>query len=311
MQIPNSFVNPNLLTNVGTLNLLSHPTTLSFPVNLPVPVNMFNMNFPFTFSPPLPNPGVSDSANANFYNMMLMWKFQNDFQGQLLKPQFFNVQEIQDNPSHISTTNSSTSEHEPFQNLPLNETFPSNQFLPELCDPNKSVKAHLKDIMYFVLDNVGTLSDEKFKIEKLKYRNHKELMMVFEALVSKYITAVKTKEEMVKYTFRKALKFMKLKIKKEMKKGGATEKRHFKTFLEEMSGKIEEDADDNENFAKAILPFKQNSKVNHISAEVIAEAFSSEEFSQGFQEYLRNLDSTIELDNNKKIDKFIRLLKGQ
>lgn len=51
-------------------------------------------------------------------------------------------------------------------------------------------------------------------------------------------------------------------------------------------------------------------KSNNISAEVIADAFSSEEFCQGFCEFLHTLDGIIEFDNNKKIDKFIKFLEN-
>jgi len=54
---------------------------------------------------------------------------------------------------------------------------------------------------------------------------------------------------------------------------------------------------------------RQSSKNDSISAEIIAQAFASEEFSQGFQEYLQTLDRGLELDNNKKIDKFIRFIE--
>jgi len=54
---------------------------------------------------------------------------------------------------------------------------------------------------------------------------------------------------------------------------------------------------------------RQSSKNDSISAEIIVQAFASEEFSRGFQEYLQTLDRGLELDNNKKIDKFIRFIE--
>jgi len=114
--------------------------------------------------------------------------------------------------------------------------------------------------MYFVLNNFGSLNDEEIRTEKLKYRNNQDLLNVFEALLSKYICAVKTKEEMVKHAFRKALKFMKLKVKKDLKKDAATNegesKRNFKNFLEEMSSKVEEDAEESESTGKTVPSVK-------------------------------------------------------
>jgi len=191
--------------------------------------------------------------------------------------------------------------------LPEETRTSAGKALPELCDGNKSVKAHLKDIIYFVLRNFGALSDDEIENEKLKYRNNTELTKVFEVLLIKYSTTVKTKEEIIKYTFRKAVKFMRQKYKKGLG-SNEVQKKHFNSFLEEMSGKIEDD-EDCEVIVKTPLSIKQNAKNNNISTEVIVEAFTSEEFCVGFSEYLQSFDRTLELDNNKKIDKFVKSIE--
>jgi len=115
-------------------------------------------------------------------------------------------------------------------------------------------------------------------------------------------------------------------MRQKYKKGlGSNEvqKKHFNSFLEEMSGKIEDD-EDCEVIVKTPLSIKyvislykvninifyrQNAKNNNISTEVIVEAFTSEEFCVGFSEYLQSFDRTLELDNNKKIDKFVKSIE--
>ena len=56
--------------------------------------------------------------------------------------------------------------------------------------------------------------------------------------------------------------------------------------------------------------FRQGSKNDSKSLQIISEAFASEEFYQGFQEYLQTLDKSLELDNNKKIDKFVKFIEN-
>jgi len=232
---------------------------------------------------------------------------QNEAQSQLLNAQMRQILEAKANVKQALIETSSCHELKLPIGLPEEPRKASDKALPELCDANKSVKAHLKDIIYFVLKNFGALSDEEIETEKLKYRNNQELTKVFEVLLIKYSTTVKTKEEIIKYTFRKAVKFMRQKYKKGLG-SNETQKKTFNTFLEEMDGKIEDD-DDCEIVMKNPLPVKQNAKNNNISTEVIVEAFTSEEFCLGFREYLLSLDRTLELDNNKKIDKFVKSIE--
>ena len=245
MQPAQFYGNLNLLQNVSNLNLLSNTLSLSPMIN---PLNVFQLN-------PFNNP-----AQPDFYTTLMMLKSQSDYHAECLKSQIMQLARVQNQSllSDIKMSSLALSQKEmPLVATPDEEKMSPIQ-LSDLCDANKSVKAHLKDIIYFVLENFGTLSEEQISAEKQKYRNHPELSLVFEALVCKYSTTVKSKEEVLQHIFKKAVKYMKLKLKKEAKNASPAStspgKQHFRTFLDEMSGKIGECGDDDE--IKPLAPLK-------------------------------------------------------
>jgi len=263
-----------------------------------------------------------DVMQRNMLNNLMMWKLQTDMQNQVLNARMAQLLELQAETKKLIKENPTAMNFYGSPDLSKSmKMFSAEPALPQLCDQNKSVKAHLKDIIYFVLNNFGILSEEEMKVEKLKYRNNQELSAVFEALITKYTSTVKSREEIMKYTFRKSVKFMKQKVKNEMKKGATSDygsdtslKRHFTTFLNEMSEKIEDGLDDEDSASasasKNLMPVMQNATANNISPDMISEAFASEEFRIGFHQYVQTLERSLEFDNNKKIDKFVKFIEG-
>jgi len=312
MQHPISF------NNVSQPNLSLLSNSIPFPYNLnPAQLNALSLNQSLCS---IPN---QDMMQRNMLNNLMMWKLHTDMQNQVLNARMAQLLELQaetkklmkENPTGAAMNFYGTSDLS--KNLKM---FSAEPTLPQLCDENKSVKAHLKDIIYFVLNNFGILDEEGMKAEKLKYRNNQELSAVFEALITKYTSTIKSREEIMKYTFRKSVKFMKQNVKNEMKKGATSDygsdtslKRHFTTFLNEMSEKIEDGLDDEDSASasKSLMPVMQNAAAaNNISPEMISEAFSSEEFRIGFHQYVQTLERSLEFDNNKKIDKFVKFIEG-
>jgi len=202
-----------------------------------------------------------NSLQANVLNNFLMMRMQANLQSQYLNNQIMQLMKLQAETKQLLMESSAVIKNE----TPSPQSTTVIEKTPQLCDENKSIKAHLKDIIYFITKNFGTLSDEDIKLEKLKYRNIPEIVTVFEALISKYSSTVKTREEMVKYSFRKGLKAMKQKMRNEVPSGTAVDyglgnnqnKQHFRTLLNEMCEKIEDDADDDEPIQK---PSSKNSK---------------------------------------------------
>jgi len=43
---------------------------------------------------------------------------------------------------------------------------------------------------------------------------------------------------------------------------------------------------------------------------MITEAFESEDFRIGFHQYVQTLERSLEFDNNKKIDKFVKFIEN-
>lgn len=87
-----------------------------------------------------------------------------------------------------------------------------------LFNSQKNYQKHFKDIrtiLGYLVDNVGIISTNKLIDEKKVFdEKDPELGIIFEALMNKYLTSSKTKEEKVKFILRKSFKFLKEKMEK-------------------------------------------------------------------------------------------------
>jgi len=177
----------------------------------------------------------------------------------------------------------------------------------ERKEPRKDHRGSIRDIVMFFLENYGRINDACFIEEMEKYRNSKDLLEVFNMLMSKYSSTIKTKEEMIKYTLRRAFKFIKGKLRKETNMKGVSKtlcNKYFQASLDEISNTGNE-----EEFLKSRLPFRKNSKNKTMNASFISEIFSSEEFCKDYEAYLKSFDDVLEADNNSKIDKLIETIE--
>jgi len=173
----------------------------------------------------------------------------------------------------------------------------------------QDLRQEIKNILVYVLDNYGRINESVFNSEKAKYKYNKDLLAVFEALTSKYSSTIKTKEEMVKYTLRKAFKF----VKNNLKKGKNTNKTLVsKALCDKYFHASEEDISKSGNeelFLKSILPFRKDSKNKTMNSNFIHEIFASEEFSKDYQQYLENFETILEADNQNKLEKFAETIR--
>lgn len=119
-------------------------------------------------------------------------------------------------------------------------------------------KKDVRTLVNFLLDNIGT-SDEK-TISKAKDHYSKDPLFasLFDCLIAKYKKTTKTKEEMTKYTFRKAIRWMRVKITKgkESDPRESTKifiQRYFGDILKE---KISDVSLDDDAIIDKFLPFK-------------------------------------------------------
>ena len=121
-------------------------------------------------------------------------------------------------------------------------------------DPKKGNTAKIRDIVNFFLENYGRINDACFLREEEKYKGNKDLLQVFKLLSAKYSSTIKTKEEMIKYTLRKAFKFIKGKLRKETNTKGVMKSLCNKYFHASPDEVYE--GENEEEFLKSKLPFR-------------------------------------------------------
>jgi len=83
-----------------------------------------------------------------------------------------------------------------------------------LPNRHKSLLAQIRDIVEYLIQKVGKVSQEELDKEKKKYSFNDDLVKLFEVLIEKYKSTVKTKEELLKWIIRRVFKMKKNKSKK-------------------------------------------------------------------------------------------------
>jgi hypothetical protein len=309
---------PNLNGFISPIKSYSPPNTFQRIPNL-------NSLSPITNFQPLGEPLLP--VNPELNNLLLTWKLQQTVQNELFKSEMRQLLEVKNSlleklqqqseasgqlpiqrPTQILTKIQSQDENSPNPSLKVEN---SKENIPQTVQPvqKKSLKAQIKDIIHFVLDNFGRINEDQFNEEKVRYNYDKDLMMVFELLASKYASTIKTKEEMVKYTLRRAFKFVKSNLKKEM---NANTKCVCKTLCSKYFGASQDEISkvgSEEDFLKCVLPFRKNSKNKKMNTSFISEMFSSEEFCRDYENYLQSFDNILEADNKSKIDRMANYIE--
>ena len=182
-------------------------------------------------------------------------------------------------------------------------------FLPN--DPNICLEAQIKHIVMFFVKEYGKQDEERIRQERARYVNSKSLLEVFDALVAKYSSTTKTREEMVKYILRRAFKFFRRSIKKTAKLDSKTVstklcKRYFNSSTEEVQ---KEETNEDEDLLKLLLPFRKNSKNKTMNSAFICEVFGNEEFREDYKNYLHEFKELTEKDNKEKVKRFTSFLE--
>lgn len=174
-------------------------------------------------------------------------------------------------------------------------------------------EAHVRNIVDFLILNFGLLSQSEIEREKQKYSHDEVLSQVFNNIVLKYTSMNKTKEEMIKYVFRKALKSIKDKLKGTIKKSDKEiNKIFFQKFFsvskDEMLKKKGVNTEDEEELMKFLLPFKKTSANKTLNSNFLSKIFSSEEFCHAYEEYLTEFEREADFDNGVKVKKFVEFI---
>jgi len=266
--------------------------------------------------------------SAELTNLLLTWKLQQNFQAEFLKQQMQQIldlkscllEKISQNQAPMMESQipalsplSSLQTNSPLREEVLTKIEPSIEIPPlvtqQVTLQRKGLKGQVKEILNFVLENFGRVSESNFEKEKLKYSHDSDLVMVFDLLTAKYSSTIKTKEEMVKYTLRRAFKFIKNTLKKNC---NSSNKAVSKTICSKYFHVSDQDMatiGTEEETLKVLLPFRKHSKNKTMNTTFIGEIFSSEEFCRDYQIYLEHFEGILEADNKNKIDRFASFIE--
>jgi len=216
-----------------------------------------DLNNNFNTSPRNSNPELANQINS----LLLTWKLQNNLQSEFYKNQVMQLAEMQ------KELNSKLAA---VQNLPITVSKDHYKSSPDVAmkykheddEPilqatsKKTLRGQIRSIIQFVLPNYGRISESQMEHEKERYEDP-DLKAVFDALIAKYSSTIKTKEEMIKYTLRKAFKYIKKGVKKEMKLDSKEASNILcNKYFKETNDDLPDDFGDEEDFLKFLLPFR-------------------------------------------------------
>ncbi|CAD8124561.1 unnamed protein product [Paramecium sonneborni] len=129
-------------------------------------------------------------------------------------------------------------------------------------------------------------------ITSLKNQNQIPLSNILETLSLKQKQQHKSREELIKFCLRKALKFIFRKVQEENDKSKTNLKSAQKIFIQAL---------EQETNKHIILPFRKNSKNKTMNSDFLKEIFSSQIFVHYYEQFLNCLDEQIQKDSKKKI----------
>jgi len=172
-----------------------------------------------------------------------------------------------------------------------------------------TLKSQLKDMIDFIIEHYGRIREADLVSQKMKYVHSPVLMRVFDLLYEKYACTFKTRAEIVKYITRKAFSTIKNNSKKDSEASSKEAckvlcKRYFQVSSEEIQN-TGVDIENRERFLQLLFPYQKNSKNKLQDNELISKLMSSKEFFEDYCLYVQDLDTILEADNNRKLNKFI------
>lgn len=177
---------------------------------------------------------------------------------------------------------------------------------------SNNLKVQLREIVMFIIQNHGQAKGCQLEKERVKYQHDETLCLVFDTLNKKYSGTFKTRAEVVKYITRKAFSTIKNNSKKKVDSSSKESyeilcKRYFQASSQEIQDSGV-DIEKRERFLQLLFPYQKNSKNKVQDMELISKLMSSKEFYEDYCLYVKNLDSILEADNNRKLPKFINFI---
>jgi len=193
----------------------------------------------------------------------------------------------------------------PIQPISSQESHDESSYSSSITD----LKTDLQAVSNYILANIGR-GNENFIINGRKMFSHNPIVLeAYNALVKKYYSLKKVKEDIVRYILRKALKTIKKPvIEKENVQGKKALVLLCNRYFFDEFNQREVDTDQEEELVQVLLSYNQKSKNSIMNTNLVQRIFSSDEFLKDYQEFLPNLEVMLKEDNDKKFDKLVKAL---
>ena len=189
-------------------------------------------------------------------------------------------------------------------------TIQSEDLQPHVDSPQ--LISHIDEMVSFILHNLGKAPQYHIDAQRRSYAFNNTLLELFDALMDKFSSAAKCREDMIRHVLRKALSYFKnsLRDKHKLSSRGASVlmcQQYFQVVRDQMR-ENDIDIQDEDKIVDFLLPYKKNSRNKTVNISFITEIFSSEAFYQDYVEFLNKLEEICSEDNKKRNDKFIKFL---
>ncbi len=178
---------------------------------------------------------------------------------------------------------------------------------------NQCLKFRVKKMLTYILDNFGKVKDSDLNDEKARYADEPILVKLFDALVARYSSTFKTKDEILKYITRKAFTTIRNNYKQDStsKRNGmmsnALCKRYFRVSSDEVE-KLGIDINHRESFLQVLFPYRKNCKNKSKYKDLIERLASSQEFYEDYCSFVKEFMRIMESEKEKKANLFVPFL---
>jgi len=236
----------------ASYNMAAYPNRANIPQRFPPPQEQLFQNNP-----------VNSELTNQLNGLIMTWKLQSNLQAEIYKNQLSQLVEMQKQLSLKLAAVQSPPPRLPSPEVVKHQSPVVNVKFKQEAEPvvaqslsKKTLKNQIRAIIQFILGNYGRISEEQMNQEKIKYQDNADLLAIFNGLLTKYSSTIKTKEEMIKYILRKAFKFIKKGLKKELQADSKEVSSVLcKRYFGDYSGNLP-DLDNEEDFLKFLLPFR-------------------------------------------------------
>ena len=173
------------------------------------------------------------------------------------------------------------------------------------------METEIKLMMNYFTKKFNKSNQEEIAQERLKYRHSQITLQIFDELTKKYSSASRCKEDMLRFVLRKALTFLRNRLRNQCVLGAraaslAMCKKYFGPRMNEMLENV--DIEDEKEVLAFLLPYKKGSRNRTANSRFTSEIVGSDEFRKDYAYYLEELDGILFKDNQKKVDKLVSFL---